>query len=61
MERKAEFTNPSNGTYKYEYDGVGKLLKQTSPKETNEYVYDAKGQLITQKELSVDDNAKAMN
>ncbi|PIF33469.1 RHS repeat-associated protein [Flavobacterium sp. 9] len=59
--RKSEFTDPSNGTYRYDYDGLGKLLKETSPKGTKEYVYDPKGQLITQKELSVGDNAKATN
>lgn len=59
--RKSEFNDPSNGTYKYEYDGFGKLTKETSPKGTKEYVYDAKGQLITQKELSTGDNGKATN
>jgi RHS repeat-associated protein len=59
--RKAEFTDPSNGTYKYEYDGLGKLLKEISPKGTKEYTYNAKGQLITQKELSAGDNGKATN
>lgn len=59
--RKAEFTDPSNGTYKYEYDGLGKLLKETSPKGTKEYIYNTKGQLITQKELSAGDNGKATN
>ncbi|GIQ58086.1 hypothetical protein Flavo103_12220 [Flavobacterium collinsii] len=59
--RKSEFTDPSNGTYKYDYDGFGKLLKETSPKGTKGYVYDAKGLLITQKELSAGDNGKATN
>jgi RHS repeat-associated protein len=59
--RKSEFTDPSNGTYRYEYDGFGKLSKEISPKGTKEYIYDAKGQLITQKELSAGDDAKATN
>lgn len=59
--RKSEFTDPSNGTYLYDYDGFGKLTKETSPKGTKEYIYDATGQLITQKELSAGDNAKATN
>ena len=59
--RKSEFTDPSNGTYRYEYDGFGKLLKEISPKGTKEYIYDAKGQLITQRELSAGDDGKATN
>ena len=59
--RKSEFTDPSNGTYLYDYDGFGKLTKETSPKGTKEYTYNTNGQLITQKELSAGDNAKATN
>jgi YD repeat-containing protein len=59
--RKASFKDPSNGLYKYEYDGFGKLIKETSPKGTKEYTYNAVGQLITQKELSTDDGAVNTN
>lgn len=59
--RKSEFNDPSNGKYQYAYDGFGKLKIETSPKGTKEYVYNANGQLITQKELSTADNGKATN
>jgi YD repeat-containing protein len=53
--RKSEFNDPSNGLYKYEYDGFGQPKKTTSPKGTKEYTYNNLGQLITQKELSTID------
>ncbi|MRX40067.1 hypothetical protein GJU43_12340 [Flavobacterium sp. LC2016-23] len=59
--RKSEFTDPSNGTYLYNYDGFGNLIKETSPKGSKEYSYDTNGLLITQKELSTADNGKATN
>ncbi|GGF10728.1 RHS repeat-associated core domain-containing protein [Flavobacterium limi] len=59
--RKSEFTDPSNGTYRYEYDGFGQLLKEISPKGTKEYTYDTQGKLITQKELSTGDSGKTTN
>lgn len=59
--RKVEFYDPSNGKYSYDYDGFGKIIKETSPKGTKEYSYNTKGQLISQTELSTDDNAKATN
>lgn len=52
--RKSEFEDPSNGKYKYEYDGLGKLKKVTSPKGNKQYVYNNLGQLITQTENSSD-------
>ncbi|MET3037582.1 RHS repeat-associated core domain-containing protein [Chryseobacterium sp. NRRL B-14859] len=52
--RRSEFTDPSNGTYKYEYNGFGQILKITSPKGTKQYVYNTLGQLVTQTELSSD-------
>ncbi|MEC5395515.1 RHS repeat-associated core domain-containing protein [Bergeyella sp. RCAD1439] len=51
--RKAEFHDPSNGTYRYEYrDGFGKITKAISPKGYKEYQYNAAGQLVTQREQS---------
>ncbi|MBT2620095.1 RHS repeat-associated core domain-containing protein [Chryseobacterium sp. ISL-6] len=52
--RKSEFNDPSNGVYKYEYDGLGQPKKIISPKGTKEYTYNNLGQLINQVELSSD-------
>ncbi|WP_433627024.1 RHS repeat-associated core domain-containing protein [Chryseobacterium cucumeris] len=57
--RKTEFNDPSNGIYKYEYDGFGQPKKTTSPKGTKEYTYNNLGQLISQKEKSVTDGGQA--
>lgn len=59
--RKSEFNDPSNGIYKYEYDGFGKAKKIISPKGTKEYVYNNVGQLISQKELSTTDGGQSTN
>jgi len=57
--RKSEFNDPSNGLYKYEYDGFGQPKKIISPKGTKEYTYNNLGQLISQKELSTADGGEA--
>ena len=57
--RKSEFYDPSNGLYKYEYNGFGQPKKTTSPKGVKEYVYNNLGQLINQKEVSTVDGGKA--
>lgn len=57
--RKSEFNDPSNGIYKYEYDGFGQPKKMISPKGTKEYTYNSLGQLITQKDLSTTDGGQA--
>lgn len=59
--RKSEFHDPSNGIYKYEYDGFGQIKKIISPKGTKEYSYNNLGQLITQKEVSTVDGGQATN
>lgn len=59
--RKAEFNDPSNGLYKYEYDGLGQTKKVISPKGTKEYTYNNLGQLVSQKELSTTDGGQATN
>ncbi|WP_410493579.1 RHS repeat-associated core domain-containing protein [Chryseobacterium sp. JV274] len=59
--RKSEFNDPSNGIYKYEYDGFGQPKKITSPKGTKEYTYNNLGQLISQKEISTTDGGEATN
>lgn len=60
-DRKSEFNDPSNGLYKYEYDGLGKPKKIISPKGTKEYTYNNLGQLFSQKELSTADGGVATN
>lgn len=59
--RKSEFNDPSNGLYKYEYDGFGQPKKIISPKGTKEYTYNNLGQLVAQKELSTTDGGQATN
>ncbi|CAA7386073.1 RHS repeat-associated core domain-containing protein [Chryseobacterium fistulae] len=59
--RKSEFNDPSNGIYKYEYDGFGQIKKIISPKGTKEYTYNSLGQLISQKEISTVDSGQATN
>ncbi|MCS3868451.1 RHS repeat-associated protein [Chryseobacterium ginsenosidimutans] len=59
--RKSEFNDPSNGLYKYEYDGFGQPKKVISPKGTKEFTYNNFGQLISQKELSITDGGQATN
>lgn len=59
--RKSEFNDPSNGIYKYEYDGLGRPKKTTSPKGTKEYAYNNLGQLVSQTELSSADGGQATN
>lgn len=59
--RKIEFNDPSNGLYKYEYDGFGQIKKVISPKGTKEYTYNALGQLVSQKEISTIDNGETTN
>ncbi|QQQ73183.1 RHS repeat-associated core domain-containing protein [Chryseobacterium indologenes] len=57
--RKSEFNDPSNGVYKYEYNGFGQPKKTISPKGTKEFTYNNLGQLITQKEISTVDGGQA--
>ncbi|MCJ8155764.1 type IV secretion protein Rhs, partial [Chryseobacterium sp. SSA4.19] len=59
--RKLEFNDPSNGIYKYEYDGFGQPKKIISPKGTKIFSYNALGQLVSQQELSTNDGGQATN
>ncbi|MDH6254189.1 RHS repeat-associated protein [Chryseobacterium sp. H1D6B] len=59
--RKSEFNDPSNGVYKYEYNGFGQPKKIISPKGTKDYIYNNSGQLITQNEISTADGGQATN
>ncbi|UMQ43054.1 type IV secretion protein Rhs [Chryseobacterium sp. Y16C] len=59
--RKSEFNDPSNGVYKYEYDGFGRIRKTISPKGEKENIYNNLGQVITQKEFSTIDSGQTTN
>nr|WP_315030830.1 RHS repeat-associated core domain-containing protein [uncultured Chryseobacterium sp.] len=59
--RKSEFHDPSNGLYKYEYDGFGQTKKIISPMGIKEYVYNTLGQLIFQKEYSSADGGQTID
>lgn len=50
--RKSEFYDPSNGLYKYEYNGFGQIKKEVSPRGYKEYFYNDKGQLVDETEKS---------
>ncbi|QYS88236.1 hypothetical protein [Flavobacterium davisii] len=52
--RKASFHDPANGEYTYEYNGLGQMTKEISPKGNKTYEYNTVGQLIRQKENSKD-------
>lgn len=43
--RKASLTDPSAGTYTYQYNILGEILEETTPKGTTTYVYDTLGRL----------------
>lgn len=43
--RKTSLTDPSAGTYNYEYNILGDLLSQSTPKGTTTYTYDTTGKL----------------
>lgn len=43
--RKTELTDPSAGTYKYEYNELGELTKEITPKGATTYTLDAVGNL----------------
>lgn len=59
--RKSEYNDPSNGIYKYEFDGFGQPKKVISPKGIKEYIYNNLGQLISQKEISTVDGGQSTN
>lgn len=59
--RKIEFNDPSNGLYKYEYNGYGQLTHSTSPKGHKYYNYNEFGQLYNQYEVSNDNTSTKKN
>ncbi|MDN5396335.1 MAG: type IV secretion protein Rhs, partial [Chryseobacterium sp.] len=59
--RKSELDDPSNGLYKYEYDGFGQPKKTISPKGIKEFTYNNLGQLISHTEISTTDGGQATN
>src|SRR5690606_22179904 len=44
-----KLTDPAAGTYTYEYDILGQLLKETTPKGVTKYTYSAVGKMLTKK------------
>ena len=54
--RKIGLTDPSAGTYTYEYNILGEITKETTPKGETTYNYDAFGKLLT-KEINGDKTA----
>lgn len=59
--RKSEFNDPANGTYKYEYTGLGDIRKETSPKGNKQYTYMPNGLLETIHEVSDDGTSTDKN
>lgn len=47
--RKIKLTDPAAGTYTYEYDILGQLLKETTPKGATDYTYNSVGKMLTKK------------
>lgn len=45
--RKTRLTDPSAGTYTYEYNGFGELTKETTPKGETIYNYSSTGRLLS--------------
>ncbi|MCG7501719.1 FG-GAP-like repeat-containing protein [Tenacibaculum sp. Mcav3-52] len=45
--RKTKLTDPSAGVYTYEYNSIGEVLKETTPKGYTKYDYDEYGKIIT--------------
>ena len=39
--RKTQLTDPSAGTYTYQYNAFGELIQATTPKGTTKYTYNA--------------------
>jgi RHS repeat-associated protein len=59
--RRMSFTDSSNGTYLYDYTGLGDVKKVTSKNGTKEYVYNTVGQLEKQNETSNDGKSTLKN
>ena len=53
--QKTKLTDPSAGTYEYEYNGFGELTKEITPKGTTEFSYSPIGKLL-QKRILGDHN-----
>jgi len=49
--RKASINDPSAGNYTFEYNILGEITKETTPKGSTEYTYDNYGRIINKKLL----------
>lgn len=58
--RKASLTDPSAGTYTYQYNILGEITQETTPKGTTNYSYDSFGR-ITAKTISGDQTDLSLN
>ena len=52
--RKATFHDPANGTYEYNYDGLGKIRRIQSPKGKKGFQYNSEGLLVNSVEIYSD-------
>ncbi len=44
--RKTKMSDPSAGTYTYQYNSIGDLLQETTPNGTINHIYDATGKIL---------------
>jgi RHS repeat-associated protein len=58
--RKTKLTDPSAGVYTYEYNALGELVKETTPKGNTQFTLDDTGK-ITQKKISGDQTNSEIN
>ncbi len=49
--RKASLNDPSAGTYTYEYNILGEITKENTPKGSTDYIYDSFGRISNKKIL----------
>jgi RHS repeat-associated protein len=58
--RKTKLIDPSAGTYTYEYNALGDLVKETTPKGSTTFTLDGGG-IITQKKITGDQTQTEIN
>lgn len=58
--RKTKLTDPSAGVYTYEYNALGELVKETTPKGSTQFTLDNTGK-ITQKKITGDQTNSEIN
>ncbi len=58
--RKTKLTDPSAGVYTYEYNALGELVKETTPKGSTQFTLDNSGK-ITKKKITGDQTNSEIN